>query len=63
MIKKQKCNICNNKFYINPQKVYKVKKDGQVLNPSEIFDAIDCPKCNCQILLWKRLKKINKKES
>ena len=61
MIKKQKCNICNNKFYIDSKKVYQVQ-NTELIKGIETYDAIDCPNCSCQILLWKRLKKINKKE-
>lgn len=62
MIKKKKCNICNNKFYINPKEVYQVQM-RELTKALETYDAIDCPNCSCQILLWKRLEKINKKES
>ena len=67
MIKKKKCNICNNKFYINSKEVYQaqtyqIKMTG-LLKELETYDAIDCPNCSCQILLCKRLEKINKKES
>lgn len=24
------------------------------------YDAIDCPKCGCQNIIWKRLEKVNK---
>ena len=64
MIKKLKCNICNNKFYINSKEVYQVQiyqsSMAGLLKELETYDAIDCPNCSCQILLWKRLKKINK---
>ena len=64
MIKKKKCDICNNKFYINKAITYLVQThlDSIVSLRPEIYNAVDCPNCGCQILLCKRLEKVQLKE-
>ena len=59
MIKKVKCNICNYKFFIEKDKVKEVLEDkgvNSVLTGRKTYDAIDCPNCGCQEILWPRLK-------
>lgn len=63
MIKKVKCDICNNKFYIDKNKVKKVTENkglSSLTNGSTICDAIDCPNCGCQKLLKVRLSEVQK---
>lgn len=65
MIKKVKCNVCNYKFLVEKTKVKQVVDNTEkemiclsVTNKtkeSKIYDAIDCPKCGCQKVLWPRL--------
>ena len=57
MLKKIKCNVCNNKFYIEKAKVKEVIENTgatAVLNGSKVYNAIDCPNCGCQKVLWPR---------
>lgn len=63
MIKKIKCNICNNKFYINKDDVKEViDSSGSILKP-KTYNAIDCPNCKCQKVLWTRLPEVKKSDS
>lgn len=61
MIKKVKCNVCNYKFIVEKDKIKQVNKTiGTVIKEIKIYDAIDCPKCGCQKVLWPRLKEAKK---
>lgn len=66
MVKKIKCNICNHKFYIDKSAVKEVVENNGVtaaFNGVKIFNAIDCPNCGCQKVLWVRLQeKLKNKE-
>lgn len=67
MIKKVKCNICNYKFHIEKSKVTKVTENkglSSITTGASIYNAIDCPNCGCQKILWTRLPElanVNKK--
>ena len=49
------CDICGN--YIEPNKdlVYEVSKTKYTLVENDKYNAIDCPRCGCQIILKKRV--------
>lgn len=53
-----KCAVCGNEFEIEIDKKYIVKIQESLMNVT-YYDAIDCPYCGCQNLLWKRLPKVN----
>lgn len=59
MIKKVKCNICNHRFYIEKSKVKQVLESSSLVDNltkgTKTYDAIDCPNCGCQKVLWVRL--------
>ncbi len=58
MIKKVKCNVCNYKFFIEKEKVKEVVEDNGVsgvMTGKKIYNAIDCPNCGCQKILWPRM--------
>ena len=66
MIKKKKCNVCNNGFYVLKNKLYSVQENKGitgVISGADVFDAMDCPVCGCQNVIWKRLPKINFNEN
>ena len=54
----RKCVVCGNNFEIEMDKKYVVKSIEAVM--IVYYDAIDCPKCGCQNIIWKRLEKVNK---
>ena len=64
MIKKVKCHVCGNKFAPEKDNTYIVANSlrgglaaafsGEEL---KLFDAIDCPFCDCQNILGVRLDK------
>ena len=65
MVKKVKCNVCNYKFYVELEKVKTVAETTgamTALNGVKKYDAIDCPKCGCQKVLWPRFSEIKEKE-
>lgn len=57
---KVKCDVCRNKIF--PKKEYEVEESrGALASLSGIpdrFDAMDCPKCGCQIILGKRIRTV-----
>ncbi len=63
MIKKIKCNICNNRFYIDKNQVKEVSENkglSSLTTGSNVYNAIDCPNCGCQKILWTRLPEVKK---
>lgn len=54
----KECSFCGNTFEIEIDKKYVVKniEAGRIA----YYDAMDCPKCGCQNIIWKRLEKTNK---
>lgn len=52
----KKCSFCGIEFEIEINKKYIVKSQESLLNIS-FFDAMDCPNCGCQNIIWKRLEK------
>ena len=62
MEKLKKCNICGYKFKINKKEKYTVITKSSLLQAEEKYDAIDCPNCGCQIMLWPRYMKVNDEE-
>lgn len=62
MIKKVKCHICNYKFHIEKSKVVKVIENkglSSIATGASVYNAIDCPNCGCQKILWTRLPEIS----
>ena len=62
-MKKIRCNVCDYKFYLNKEMVRKVSESNSLFdnlsgNQTIIYNATDCPKCGCQIILWPILKEI-----
>ena len=62
-MKKIRCNICGHKFYLNKEMVKEVSESNSLLDnlsgkQIKIYNAADCPKCGCQIVLCPRLKEI-----
>lgn len=60
MIKKYVCKVCNCNFTIQPKKIYLVNVLEGIFNYT--YDTMDCPQCGCQMLIWKRYKKVQKIE-
>lgn len=57
MVKKVKCNVCNHKFLVDKEKITQfVETSGltTILKEVKVYDAMDCPKCGCQKVLWPR---------
>ena len=62
-MKKIRCNVCGYKFYLNKEMVREVSEsnslfDNLIGKQTKIYNATDCSKCGCQIILWPRLKEI-----
>jgi len=58
---KVKCNGCGKRFVPHKDGVYQAydAKDFKLFGePKKVYDAIDCPHCGCQILLWPRLPRL-----
>ncbi|MDE6141026.1 MAG: hypothetical protein K2G03_00340 [Bacilli bacterium] len=53
--KTKECSICGGKIKLEKEKVYLVRQ-CEGLFTVKYYNAIDCPYCGCQILLWPRLK-------
>lgn len=51
----KKCSFCGNTFEIEIDKKYVVKNIEAVM--IAYYDAMDCPNCGCQNIIWKRLEK------
>ena len=56
---KRKCVVCGNNFEIVIDKKYIIKMREGLVDVA-YFDAMDCPKCGCQNIIWKRAEKVNK---
>lgn len=54
----RKCSYCGNEFEIEINKKYIVKSQDSLISCS-YFDAMDCPKCGCQNIIWKRMEKVS----
>lgn len=54
----RQCCLCKNEFEIDTDKKYVVKMQESLMNIT-YYDAIDCPYCGSQNLVWKRLRKVN----
>lgn len=57
---KLKCNVCGEEFNPTLERHYIVRDCetyGLILGPKEepiLYDAFDCPKCGCQIIIGER---------
>lgn len=62
MLKKVKCNVCNYKFIVEKEKAKQVIETTgtSIIKNIKYYDAIDCPKCGCQKILWARLQELQK---
>ena len=66
MIKKIKCNVCGCKF-TSDESMHYIARDnqetglaasfGSKMEPA-LFDAFDCPECNCQVIVGKRKREL-----
>ena len=56
---KLKCVLCSNRFEIEIDKKYVVKIQEELINTA-YYDAIDCPICGCQNIIWKRDETVDK---
>lgn len=56
---KLKCVLCGNRFEIEIDKKYVVKIQEELINTA-YYDAINCPICGCQNIIWKRDEAIDK---
>ena len=54
----KKCSYCGNEFEIEINKKYIVKSQDSLISCS-YFDAMDCPICGCQNIIWKRIEKVS----
>ncbi len=59
MIKKVKCNVCNFRFFVESSKVKTVLDKNGLFSLAKYYDAVDCPKCGCQKILYPRLMEID----
>lgn len=61
-IKKQKCNICGNRFKLTKDIVYTVQEPQTLSSMFSggvcTFSAVDCPRCGCQIRLAVRVPRV-----
>ena len=59
-----KCKVCGARFALSKDTLYQVEQVvsvTQMLTASaQIYDAVDCPKCGCQLTLGVRLPRIVK---
>lgn len=58
MCKKVKCNVCNHKFIVEKDKIKVVSELVGII--AKYYNAVDCPKCGCQKVLWPRLTEAKK---
>jgi hypothetical protein len=54
-MKKVKCKICKHRFSLSKEMLYVAQEIACGVNiftpATKMFDAVDCPKCGCQLLL------------
>lgn len=58
MIKKVRCNVCKHKFIVKKEETKIVSELVGIMTKN--YNAIDCPKCGCQKVLWPRLTEVKK---
>ena len=61
--KKIKCTVCNHSFELIKEMVYEVQTEvapmGLILSrKNNVYDAVDCPECGCQMVLKDRMPKV-----
>lgn len=56
---KYKCVVCGHRFEIEIDKKYVVKIQEGLINKT-YYDAVDCPRCGCQNIIWKREEIVDK---
>jgi len=59
-----KCSVCGHKFAINKSSVYLTQETSTLADrlfgkTPNVFNAIDCPNCNCQMLLKERMPRLD----
>jgi len=61
---KKKCHVCKHRFTISKKNIYTITEPSSLFQaftkPAHQLDAIDCPRCGCQIALNVRLEKVSK---
>lgn len=53
-----KCKVCETEFEPINENRYVVKDVDIITGRDTYWDCFDCPKCGCQIIGYKRLKKV-----
>lgn len=63
---KAKCKVCKHKFALSKEMLYVVQEVvcgvNIIVPQTKMFDAVDCPKCGCQLLLNIREPAVDVKE-
>jgi len=61
--RKRKCGVCGYRVTPEKEKVYTAEEPRAFMEtltkPPLRFDAIDCPRCGCQIMLTIRADRVN----
>ena len=61
--RKKKCGVCGYRVTLDKEKVYVAEEPRAFMEtltkPPLRFDAIDCPRCGCQIMLTIRADRVN----
>jgi len=61
--RKKKCGVCGYRVAPDKEKVYVAEEPRAFMEtltkPPLRFDAIDCPRCGCQIMLTIRADRVN----
>lgn len=56
-----KCKVCGKRFVLDSRLVYQVSDSISVVQaltaPQKTYDATDCPRCGCQLVLNVRMPK------
>lgn len=56
-----KCKVCGKRFVLDSRLVYQVSDSISVVQalaaPQKTYDAADCPRCGCQLVLNVRMPK------
>lgn len=53
-----KCSVCKTEFEPLNENRYTVKDTNILTHEESHWDCFDCPKCGCQVIGYKRLKKV-----
>lgn len=66
-MKKIKCNVCGYKFYLKKEMVKTVYDNSNLFEifkgkGTSYYDAVNCPNCSCQKILWPRFKETTREK-